>query len=74
MKGPSGICLLNLTASGVHIMDFHILLIRTWARYCPRFFDQVGHQTTYAFIGNKHFSLNHVIVIPTKIINRADKN
>ena len=21
----------------------------------PRFFDQVGHQTTYAYIGNKHF-------------------
>ena len=24
-------------------------------RYGPRFFDQVGHQTTYASIGNKHF-------------------
>ena len=24
-------------------------------RYCHRFFDQVGHQTTYASIGNKHF-------------------
>ena len=24
-------------------------------RYRPRFFDQVGHQTMYAFIGNKHF-------------------
>ena len=24
-------------------------------RYCPRFFDQVGHQTTYASMGNKHF-------------------
>ena len=22
---------------------------------CPRFIDQVGHQTTNAFIGNKHF-------------------
>ena len=21
----------------------------------PRFFDQVGHQTTYASMGNKHF-------------------
>ena len=21
----------------------------------PRFFDQVGHQTTYAYVGNKHF-------------------
>ena len=24
-------------------------------RYRPRFFDQVGHQTTYASMGNKHF-------------------
>jgi hypothetical protein len=24
-------------------------------RYRHRFFDQVGHQTMYAFIGNKHF-------------------
>ena len=24
-------------------------------RYRPRFFDQVGHQTMYAYIGNKHF-------------------
>ena len=24
-------------------------------RYLPRFFDQFGHQTTYASIGNKHF-------------------
>ena len=24
-------------------------------RYHPRFFDQVGHQTTYASIGNIHF-------------------
>ena len=24
-------------------------------RYRPRFFDQVGHQTTYASIGNRHF-------------------
>jgi hypothetical protein len=25
------------------------------ARDRPRFFDQVGHQTMYAYIGNKHF-------------------
>ena len=25
------------------------------ARCRPRFFDQVGHQTTYAFTGNRHF-------------------
>ena len=36
------------------------------SRYRPRFFDQVGHQTTYASI----FSLNNVIVRPTKIMNR----
>ena len=24
-------------------------------RYRPKFFDQVGHQTTYASMGNKHF-------------------
>ena len=24
-------------------------------RYRPRFFDQVGHQTAYASMGNKHF-------------------
>ena len=24
-------------------------------RYLPRLFDQVGHQTTYASIGNEHF-------------------
>ena len=35
-------------------------------RDCQRFFDQVGHQTIYAFIGNKHFSLNCVIVTTYK--------
>ena len=24
-------------------------------RVCPRFFDQVGHETIYASSGNKHF-------------------
>ena len=43
-------------------------------RDLPRFFDQVGHQTTNASIGNKYFSLNNVIVRHTKIMNRADKN
>ena len=34
-----------------------------YIRYRPRFFDQVGHQTMYASMGNKHFfSLNNVIV------------
>ena len=46
-------------------------------RILPRFFDQVGqngHETMYASSGNKHFSLNLVIVRLTKIMNRADKN
>ena len=43
-------------------------------RVRPRFFDQVGHKTMYASSGNKHFSLNLVIVRLTKIMNRADKN
>ena len=38
------------------------------------FFDQVGHETMYASSGNKHFSLNLVIIRLTKIMNRADKN
>ena len=37
-------------------------------RVRPRFFDQVGHQTTNSF------SLNNIIVRHTKIMNRADKN
>ena len=40
----------------------------------PRFFDQVGHQTTNASIGNKYFSLNNVVVRLTKIMNRVNKN
>ena len=42
-------------------------------RYRPRFFNQVGHQTTSAYIENKHFSLNHVIIRPTKIMNNLLK-
>ena len=43
-------------------------------RYRPRSFDQVGHQTTSVYIENKHFSLNDVIVRPTKIMNNLLKN
>ena len=32
------------------------------SRDIPRLFDQVGHQTTNASIGNKHFSLNNDLV------------
>ena len=38
------------------------LVTHTPTRYCPRFFDQVGHQTIHASIGNRHFftlSCNH---------------
>ena len=43
-------------------------------RVRPRFFYQVGHETMFASSGNKYFSLNPVIVRPTKIMNRGDKN
>ena len=43
-------------------------------RDLPRFFDQVGHQTTNASIGNKHFSLNNDLVRLTKIMNNLVKD
>ena len=46
----------------------------TLSRNLPTFFDQVGHQTTNASIGNKYFLLNNVIIRLTQILNRADKN
>ena len=42
--------------------------------YPPRFFDQVGHQTTYASMENKPFLINNVTIRPTKIMNGAEKN
>ena len=33
--------------------------MQTHTRYRPRFFDQVGHQTTYASMENKHFSTKY---------------
>ena len=50
-----------------------LMMGRILNRDLPRFFDQVGHQTTNASIGST-FSLNNVIVRFTKIMNRADKN
>ena len=44
------------------------------SRVRPRFFDQVGHQTTNASIGNKHFSLNNDLVRLTKITNNLVKD
>ena len=40
----------------------------------PRFFDQVGHQTTNASIGNKHFFTNNDFVRLTKIMNNLVKD
>ena len=40
----------------------------------PRFFDQVGQQTTNASIGNKHFSLNNDLVRLTKIMNNLQRS
>ena len=38
------------------LLPQHSICIRTVKiRYCPRFFDQVGHQTAYASIGSRHF-------------------
>ena len=44
-------------------------------RVCPRFFDQVGHETMHAssIVEISIFSLNVVIVRLTKIMNKADK-
>ena len=49
-------------------------LVSLQHRVRPRFFDQFGHQTTNASIGNKYFSLNSVIVRLIKIMNRGDRN
>ena len=43
-------------------------------RVRPRFFDQHGHEIMYASSGNKHFCTNPVMVRPTNIMNRADKD
>ena len=46
----------------------------TLSKYRQIFFDQVGHQNAYASIWNKRFSLNHVIIRPTKIMNNIIKD
>ena len=58
----------------IYIPYFPNYLGKLYIRDRPRFFDQVGHQTTNASFGNKYFSLNNVIIRLTKIMNRADKN
>ena len=37
----------------------------------PRYFDQVGHQTTFVYVGNKHFFTKSC---PTKIMNNLLKD
>ena len=32
-----------------------LYILHIFLRYRPRFFDQVGHQTPYASMGNEHF-------------------
>ena len=48
------------------------LLFSLLTRVLPRFFDQVGHETMYAFSGNKQFSLNLVIIRLIKIMNQKN--
>ena len=40
----------------------------------PRFFDQVGHQTTNASIENEHFFTKYDVVRLTKIMNNLVKD
>ena len=50
-----------------------LLSVMLVIRVRPRFFDQVGHETMYVLVETLIFSLNPVIVRPTKLMNRADK-
>ena len=61
----------NLDKNNVRSFFCHV---NAAVRVHPIFVDQVGHKTMYSFSGNKHLSLNFVIVRLTKIMNRADKN
>ena len=49
-------------------------LLSFMGRDRPRFFDQIGHQTTNASIGNKHFLLNNDLLRLTKIMNNLVKD
>ena len=46
---------LGRAACTVHLISAPDHPGRTQIRYPPRFFDQDGHQTMYASMGNKHF-------------------
>ena len=43
-------------------------------RFCPRFFDQVGHETMYASGGNKHFFTKSCHRQTSKIMNNLLKH
>ena len=55
---------------GESLLAMHSVL----SRDRPRFFDQVGHQTTNASVGKKHISLNNDLVRLAKIMNRDNQN
>ena len=68
---------LSAKSSGVVLGNvFNVLGYSEGLRHrdSPRFFDQVGHQTSMYLLEISIFSLNHVIVRATTIMNRADKN
>ena len=54
--------------------DDNIFTCKLRTRVRPRFFDQVGYQTTNASNKALSYSINNVIVRLTKIVNRAVKN
>ena len=50
---PEAICFFSFAI--IPAWENQSICLHTPNRYLPRFFDQVGHQTTYAYIGNKQF-------------------
>ena len=45
-----------------HVLSCTYMGSHTRIRYRPRFFDQVGYQTTYASMGNKHFFTKYYLI------------
>ena len=50
-------CMIQKNISKNTTVKYHLsaVLGTVISRVCPRFFDQDGHETMYAFSGNKHF-------------------